>query len=99
MLTGDAGSDERMVRAFLTDGERDAVRDDPDMDQSTKSTHLSRVRGKIPKLREDAEILRRHRPEIYEQVRDAVVEEEFVNRMERLEREIAELKAEREDDS
>jgi len=69
MLNGD-GQHEHMARAILTDGERAAVRDDPEMDASTKSSHLSRIRGKIPKVEEDARILRRHRPELYEQLRD-----------------------------
>jgi len=91
MLNGD-GQHEHMARAILTDGERAAVRDDPEMDASTKSSHLSRVRGKIPKLEEDARILRTHRPELYEQFRDAVVEEELDERIARLERELEELR-------
>lgn len=87
MLTGDTSSD-RMPRAFLTDGERAAVADDPEMDDSTKSSHLSRVRGKLERLKEDARLLREHRPEMYEPFRDAVVEEELTDRIERLEREV-----------
>lgn len=92
MLKEDTGSDQRMTRAFLTDGERDAVRDDAEMDASTKSSHLSRIRGKLGKLEEDAKLLREHRPELYEEVRDAVMEEELVERVENLEQEVEELR-------
>lgn len=91
MLNPDTNGHERMTRALLTDGERDAVRD-ADMDPSTKSSHLSRVRAKIPELREDAQLLRRHRPDMYQDVRDAVVEEEIDERIRRLEAEVAELR-------
>lgn len=91
MLTGDTDRD-HMPRAFLTDGERAAVADDPEMDASTKSSHLSRVRGKIGRLKADAQLLREHRPEMYEPFRDAVVEEELDERIERLEQEVAALR-------
>jgi len=81
-----------MTRALLTNGERAAVSDDPEMDDSTKSSHLSRVRGKMESMEEDARLLRRHRPEIYEQLRDAVVEEELDERIARLERELEQLR-------
>lgn len=81
-----------MTRALLTDGERDAVRDDPEMNSGTKSSHLSRVRGKMDGMEEDARILRQHRPELYEELRDAVVEEELGQRIERLEQEVKDLR-------
>lgn len=98
MLTGDTNENDRMTRALLTDGERDAIRDDPDMDASTRSSHLSRVRGKLDRLREDAELLRRHRPDLYDEVRNAVVEEELNERIERLEQEVDELRTQLEDE-
>lgn len=91
MLTGDADFN-RMTRALLTDGERDAARDDPEMNASTKSSHLSRVRGKIDRMEEDARLLRSERPELYERLRDAVVEEELDERIRRLEREVEDLR-------
>lgn len=98
MLTGDTNENDRMTRALLTDGERDAIRNDPDMDASTRSSHLSRVRGKLDRLREDAELLRRHRPDLYDEVRNAVVEEELNERIERLEQEVDELRTQLEDE-
>lgn len=81
-----------MSRALLTDGERAAIRDDPDMDDSTKSSHLSRVRAKIIRLREDMELLREHRPDLHEQVQQVVVADDLDERFSELEREVSELK-------
>jgi len=89
---------ERMTRALLTDGERAAVRDDQGIDDSTKSSHLSRVRGKMDRMEEDARLLRRHRPELYKQLRDAVVEEELDERIKRLEREVEDLREQLDND-
>jgi uncharacterized protein (UPF0335 family) len=50
-------------------------------------------------MEEDARLLRRHRPELYEQLRDVVVEEELSERIERLEREVEELREVVGDDS
>lgn len=83
---------ERMTRALLTDGERAAIRGDEEMAASTRSSHLSRVRKKIPRLREDAEILRRNDPDLYEDVRDAVVGEELNARLSVLEKEVQKLR-------
>jgi len=91
MLKEDAETNQ-MSRALLTNGERDAIRDDPEMDSSTKSSHLSRVRAKVGKLEEDARLLREYRPELYEEVRDAVVEEKLDERIKRLEREVEQLR-------
>lgn len=83
MLTETGDGD--MTRALLTPGERDAVRDDPEMDAGTKASHLSRVRGKLDQLQEDARLLREYREEIYEEAREAFVEDELDDRMKRLE--------------
>lgn len=93
MLNGEGDTGE-MARAFLTDGERAAIQGDPEMTAETRSTHLSRIRAKIGKLEEDAKVLREHDPELYEEVRDAVVEEELMERIRRLEEEVEELREE-----
>ncbi|WP_152422531.1 hypothetical protein [Natrinema pallidum] len=76
----------------MTDGERDAVRGVDEMNSGTESTHLSRIRSKEDRLREDARILRENRPELYETLREAFVEEEYDERVDRLEREFSELR-------
>ena len=96
MLTGES-QQERMTRALLTDGERDAVRDDPEMDSGTKSSHLSRIRAKKDGLREDGRLLREHRPDLYQEMRDAFVEEEIDERIARLENEVEELREQLDD--
>lgn len=94
MLNTDADTDTQMTRALLTPGERDAIRDDPEMDDSTRASHLSRIRGKIPQLADDVKLLREHRPEIASDVRDAVCEDETTERVGRLEDEVQRLEAE-----
>lgn len=59
-------------RALLTDRERDAVRGDPDVDDDTRRTLLSRVRKKLKNLADDVELLRQHHPEIADVVDEAV---------------------------
>lgn len=86
-----------MTRAYLTDGERGAVKDDPDIDAATKSTHLSRVRAKIDPMRTDARLLRKHQPDLYEELRAAIVEEELEERVEQLETEMEVLREKVED--
>lgn len=77
-----------MVRALLTDGERDAVRDADGMDDNTKSSHLSRVRRKFKRLAEDAELLQQHRPEMYDDMRASVCERPLEFRIEHMERQL-----------
>ena len=78
----------QMVRALLTSGERAAVRDSEDMDDNTKSSHLSRVKNKIRLMSEDSKDLKEHRPELYDQLHEAVCEEAVETRIENLEAEV-----------
>lgn len=80
-----------MVRALLTDGEWQAVQDDGEMDQNTKSSHISRVKHKIDKMADDSDHLRTHRPGLYERLYEAVCEEDVETRIELLETEVREL--------
>lgn len=86
-----------MARALLTDGEREALDPESDMDQNTRSTHLSRVKKKIDLLAEDARLLREFRPDLYERAHEAVCEEEMDERVERLEEQVEELQQQLED--
>ena len=78
----------QMVRALLTDGEKKAVRDDPEMDQNTKSSHISRIKNKISLMAEDSEELKEHRPELYEDLHRSVCEDTVEQRIEDLEAEV-----------
>jgi len=90
-------TDSRMARALLTDGERQALTDE-DMDDNTRSTHLSRIKNKLDLLGEDARILRENAPEIYEQAREEFCEEELDERVQRLEEEVEELRGQLDDE-
>lgn len=86
-----------MARALLTDGERQALTDE-DMDDNTRSTHISRIKNKLDLLGEDAQILRENAPELYEQAREEFCEEELDERVQRLEEEFEEFRAQQLDD-
>lgn len=89
MLTEDErGKPETAVpRALLTDGERDAVRDETDMDPSTQSSHRTRIRSKVDQLEQDGRLLREHWPEMYQEFREVFCEpqtDERINELEHL---------------
>lgn len=86
-----------MARALLTDGERRALDPESDMDQNTRTTHLSRVKNKMELLQEDARLLREHRPDLYEAMHESVCEEEIDERVERLEDQVENLQEQLED--
>lgn len=90
-------SPDNMGRGLLTDAERDAVQGRED-DPNKQSTYVSRVKNRMERVREDARLLRKHRPEIYEQLHEAVCEEEIDERIERLEHEVEELRGRLDED-
>lgn len=93
----DAGT--RMPRAILTDGERAAVRNDANMDESTRASHLSRIRRKLrERMATDAQLLREHEPEMYDLLHETVCEgtvdmriTELETRVEALEQQLKQL--------
>lgn len=90
-------SEGRMARALLTDGEREALTND-EMDQNTRSTHISRIKNKLDLLGEDARILRENAPDLYEEAREEFCEEELDERIKRLEDEVEELRSQLSED-
>lgn len=90
-------SESYMARAFLTDAERRAVKGDEEMDQNNRSTHFANIRGRMEAMGEDARLLREHRPDLYEQLHEAVCEEEIDERIQRLENQVEELSGENDD--
>lgn len=78
-------------RALLTRGERRAIRGDDDMDSNTRSSHLSRVRQKIPKLEEDVALLREHRPEDAAAIEDAICRDSVEYRLNDMDSRIGEI--------
>lgn len=83
---------DQMTRAFLTDGERRAIEGDEEMDDNTRSSHISRVKRKTERLRDDAEMLRTHHPELYQMVYEAVCREDIEERLESVEGELDQLR-------
>lgn len=80
-----------LPRALLTSGERDAIRGDEDMDQNTRNSHLSRIRRKMVKMREDAELLRKHHNELSRDLEDAVCRKSIDERLEQMDERIEDL--------
>ncbi|MDS0280033.1 hypothetical protein NDI85_19800 [Halomicroarcula sp. S1AR25-4] len=96
MLTRSGDGD--MTRALLTDGERAAIRGD-EMDDGTRSSHRSRVKRKLEnRMGEDARLLRRHEPELFELLHESVCEKEYDERIAQLEARIDELETRLEDE-
>lgn len=83
-----------VVRALLTEAERQAVRGDEDLSQNQISTYVARVKQRMDAMREDADLLREHRPDVYERLHEAVCEEDIDTRVERLEEQVETLQAE-----
>ncbi|WP_436348935.1 hypothetical protein [Natronorubrum sp. FCH18a] len=87
-----------MRRALLTDGERAAIRGDESVDDDTRSTHRSRVKQKLERrMRDDARLLREHDPELFDILQTEVCEESLVERVDRLERELEDVKEQLDD--
>lgn len=83
-----------MPRALLTDAETRAVKGDPEMSDSNIRTHLSNIRQKIDDLEEDFELIREHRPDLYDMAHDAVCIDPRDRQIEELERRLSELEEE-----
>lgn len=76
-------------RALLTDGEREAIRDENgDMTKNTRDSHFSRIRNKLGQMEQDARDLREHHPEFSELLYSAVCEVSTEERLTVLENEV-----------
>lgn len=87
-----------MSRGLLTDAEKRAIRGDEE-DQNKSSTYISRVKNRMEQVKDDARLLRTHRPDLYEELHEAVCEEEMDERIQRLETEVEDLRSELESQS
>jgi polyhydroxyalkanoate synthesis regulator phasin len=79
-----------MSRGVLTPAEKQAIQGEED-DPNKQSTYIARVKQRMTRVEEDARLLRTHRPDLYEQLHAAVCEEEFDERIQRLEQQVAAL--------
>ena len=76
-------------RAFFTDGERAALRDESEISDNARRTHLSRIKRKMPKLGDDWEFANEHAPEIAEMMQEQICEPSIEARLDRIEAELA----------
>jgi len=66
------------TRALLTKTDRKQISDTEESNENKRYQAISRVRSRIQdELPKDVEVLREHHPELYEELRDVVCEEEF----------------------
>ncbi|PHQ39907.1 hypothetical protein DJ69_03705 [Halorubrum persicum] len=64
-------------RALLTDRERELIEGESESDDDLRYQAISRVRRKIEdEMTTDMEILREHRPDLYEELREVVCDPE-----------------------
>jgi hypothetical protein len=78
-----------MTRALLTEGERDALTGDTNVEYPAqyKSNSKKRIRERVEKLEKDLEILDTHAPELADEIRDIITAD--ANELEQL---LAEVK-------
>jgi hypothetical protein len=64
------------VTAIMTKTDRERISGEADVPDSKRYESVSRVRQRINQLDNDAEILKEHHPELYEELRESVCENE-----------------------
>lgn len=67
---------EKEYRALLTAREREIIRGEAEVSDSYRYRVVSRVRSKLDELSEDTEVLREHHPDLYEELREVVCDQE-----------------------
>lgn len=63
------------VTAIMTKTDRERITGEADVPDSKRYEAISRVRSRIEKLAEDAEILREHHPDLHAELEVAVCED------------------------
>lgn len=63
-------------RAVMTAKDRERITGEAEVPDSKRYEAASRIRKRIEELEEDAEILQKHHPELYEELHNVVCEEE-----------------------
>lgn len=64
------------VTAIMTETDRKRMRQEVDVADSKRYESASRIRKRIDELETDAAILKKHHPELYRELREAVCDEE-----------------------
>lgn len=62
-------------RAIMTTQDRERITGKADVETNKEYQTISRIRSRVEELREDAEILREHHPELYDELQEAVCED------------------------
>jgi len=62
-------------RAILTTTDRERISGEADVPDSKRYEAISRVRQRIKQLEHDAELLKEHHPELYDELQSSVCEE------------------------
>lgn len=63
-------------RAIMTTTDRERISGEADVPDEKRYQAVHRVRNRIEELEQDAEILAEHHPELYEELHEAVCDEE-----------------------
>lgn len=61
-------------RAIMTSNDRDRIKGDTDLPEEKTYQAVSRVRSRIQELENDAKILEKHHPELYDELLETVCE-------------------------
>lgn len=64
------------TRALMTETDREYIANEDDVDENKRYQAVSRVRDRIDELATDIEVLEDNHPELLEEVRDVVCEED-----------------------
>jgi len=74
-----SGEEDRSMdqyRAILTTTDRQRISGEADVPNSKRYEAVSRVRQRIEQLEHDAELLKEHHPELYEELQESVCQNE-----------------------
>lgn len=63
-------------RAIMTTADRERISGEADAPDTKRYQAISRVRSRIEELETDVEVLREHHPELLEELREVVCDEE-----------------------
>jgi len=64
------------VTAIMTKNDRERISGEADVPNSKRYEAVSRVRQRIEQLEHDAELLKEHHPELYEELQESVCQNE-----------------------
>ena len=75
-MSGEEDRSMDQYRAILTTTDRQRISGEADVPNSKRYEAVSRVRQRIEQLEHDAELLKEHHPELYEELQESVCQNE-----------------------